>query len=161
MLARYRLIIPTALARTLSVLMLVPLLHPGDAAATPTEFVIDSVVASVNDQPITLSDVMRRLGGRKSLTLQEIATDVAAQRAVDARSNETNEMPELPGKPPACSDYVPEPAGKQARVRLQFDLRLPGSRGRNRVRPQPGKDRRKSGGGIDAALFLVEIHQGG
>lgn len=84
MLARYRLIIPTALARTLSVLMLVPLLHPGDAAATPTEFVIDSVVASVNDQPITLSDVMRRLGGRKSLTLQEITTDVAAQRAVDA-----------------------------------------------------------------------------
>ena len=72
-----------------------------------------------------------------------------------------DEMPELPGKPPASSDYVPEPAGKQGRVRLQFDLRLPGSRGRNRVRPQPGKHLRKSGGGRDAALFLVEIHQGG
>jgi len=42
------------------------------------------------------------------------AGPVPAQRAVDDRSNEINALPELPGKPPACSDYVPEPAGKQA-----------------------------------------------
>jgi len=57
---------------------------PTVTVAATSELVIDTVVASVNDLPITLSDLTRRLGSAKPLTTQEAATDPRARQALDS-----------------------------------------------------------------------------
>jgi len=44
---------------------------------------IDTVLASVNEQPITLSDVNRRLARKKGLSISEVSTDPDARRALE------------------------------------------------------------------------------
>ncbi|MFM1848679.1 MAG: Chaperone SurA [Pseudomonadota bacterium] len=75
---------PYSLSAAIGVAVLQIALLAGPAWGAPSEVVLDSVVASVNDQPITLSDVTRRLGRPKPLSPQEAASDSAARQVIDA-----------------------------------------------------------------------------
>lgn len=55
---------------------------PRPSAAAPTEIVVDTVVASVNEKPITLRDVEERVGSG-ALTIKQAAEDPQVRRAVD------------------------------------------------------------------------------
>lgn len=67
----------------LGVIIATALLVPAVSSAATSELIIDTVVASVNDQPITLSDLAHRLGATKPLTTEEAATDPRARQALD------------------------------------------------------------------------------
>ena len=55
---------------------------PSKSVKEPAEIVIDAIVASVDDKPITLSDLNARLSPRK-LSMSEAAKDAEAMRALD------------------------------------------------------------------------------
>jgi hypothetical protein len=68
--------------------LLVASLNSTAAAEIPpssaTEIVIDAVVATVDDKPITLTDLSARLTPRRKLSFQQAAQDQEAQQALDA-----------------------------------------------------------------------------
>ncbi|MFN4895283.1 MAG: SurA N-terminal domain-containing protein [Pseudomonadota bacterium] len=80
----------TLLASSIAVLATFPVLYtplsaaPKSQAPAPvSEFVIDAVVASVDEKPITLSELTSRLSTPRKLSLKEIATDQEAQQTLE------------------------------------------------------------------------------
>lgn len=52
--------------------------------ALPKEVQVDSIVASINGQPISLQDVIERAGFKKSMTLSEASSDASFKSALDS-----------------------------------------------------------------------------
>lgn len=68
----------------LAISMTLLIIVPRVTLAASSEIVIDTVVASVNEQPITLSDLTRRLGAAKALTVSEATADPRARQVLDS-----------------------------------------------------------------------------
>ncbi len=94
-----------------------------------SEIVIDAVVASVDDKPITLTDLSARLTPRRKLTFQQAAQDQEAQKALDAMILEKLIEEEANSKRLSASDaeveeYVSEVAARNKLSRPEFEKAL-------------------------------------
>ncbi len=93
------------------------------------EVVIDAVVASVDDKPITLSDLCGRLLPPRKLTLPEAAKDTEAQKALDQMILEKLLDEEAKAKKVSVNDleiedYINEVAQRNGMTRGQFNEAL-------------------------------------
>jgi peptidyl-prolyl cis-trans isomerase SurA len=100
-----------------------------EPASVPHEFVIDSVIASVDDKPITLSDLGSRLTPPRRLTLAEVGKDQAALMALDALIMEKLIEAEAASKRVVVSDseledYIQEVARRNGLSRAEFEAAL-------------------------------------
>jgi peptidyl-prolyl cis-trans isomerase SurA len=94
-----------------------------------TEIVIDAVVATVDDKPITLTDLSARLTPRRKLTFQQAAQDQEAQQALDAMILEKLIEEEANSRRFSASDteveeYVSEVAARNKLSRTEFEKAL-------------------------------------
>jgi peptidyl-prolyl cis-trans isomerase SurA len=99
------------------------------AAIVHGEVVIDAVVASVDDKPITLSDLCGRLLPPRKLTLSEAAKDTEAQKALDQMILEKLLDEEAKAKKVSVNDleiedYINEVAQRNGMTRGQFNEAL-------------------------------------
>lgn len=93
------------------------------------EVVINAIVASVDDKPITLSDLSARLTPPRTLTLAEAAKDPQAQKALDQMINEKLLEEEAKVKRVTVNDleiedYINEVAQRNGLTRGQFNEAL-------------------------------------
>jgi peptidyl-prolyl cis-trans isomerase SurA len=93
------------------------------------ELVINAIVASVDDKPITLSDLSARLSPPRKLTLSEAAKDPEAQKALDQMINEKLLEEEAKTKRVTVNDlevedYINEVAQRNGLSRGQFNEAL-------------------------------------
>ena len=100
-----------------------------EAPPAPQEFVIDSVIASVDDKPITLSDLGSRLTPPRRLTLAEVGKDQAALMALDGLIMEKLIEAEAASKRVVVSDseledYIQEVARRNGLSRDEFEAAL-------------------------------------
>ena len=99
------------------------------SAEAPPEVLIDSVVASVNDKPITLSDVQRRISKKEPLDLSTAARDPQVQQVVDALILERLVEEEATARklnvaPPEIERYFDEVAKRNNLSREGFEAAL-------------------------------------
>lgn len=93
------------------------------------EVVINAIVASVDDKPITLSDLSARLTPPRTLSLAEAAKDPQAQKALDQMINEKLLEEEAKVKRVTVNDleiedYINEVAQRNGLTRGQFNEAL-------------------------------------
>lgn len=97
-----------------------------NAPQGPTEIVLDAVIASVDEKPITLSELQSRLSPPRKLTLQELGQDVEAQRALEALILERVLDAEAAAKRVSVTDteideYINEVARRNSLSRTDFE----------------------------------------
>ncbi len=93
------------------------------------EIILDAIVASVDDKPITLSDLARRLSPPRKLSLREISNDQEAMKALDSMILERLIELEAAAKQISISDqevddYVNEVAARNSLSRPEFEAAL-------------------------------------
>ncbi len=98
-------------------------------AASPVEVVLDAVVASVDEKPITLSELGNRLTPPRKLSLQELRTDAEAQKVLDALTFERVLEAEATVKRVSVVDtevdeYINEVAARNSLSRPEFEAVL-------------------------------------
>jgi peptidyl-prolyl cis-trans isomerase SurA len=98
-------------------------------AASPVEIVLDAVVASVDEKPITLSELGNRLTPPRKLSLQELRADAEAQKALDALTFERVLEAEATVKRISVVDaevdeYINEVAARNSLSRPEFEAVL-------------------------------------
>ena len=103
-----------------------PAIH---VATSPVEIVLDAVVASVDEKPITLSELGNRLTPPRKLSLQELKGDVEAQKALDALTFERVLEAEATVKRISVVDaevdeYINEVAARNSLSRPEFEAVL-------------------------------------
>lgn len=96
------------------------------SAAPSKEIVIDAVIASVDEKPITLSELSSRLVPPRKVSLQELAHDTDAQKALEAMTFERILEAEATIKRVSVvdaevEDYVNEVASRNSLSRAQFE----------------------------------------
>jgi peptidyl-prolyl cis-trans isomerase SurA len=94
-----------------------------------SEILIDAVVASVDEKPITLNEVRERLLTPRKITLKELATDREAQEALDAIISERVLEAEASSKRVSVDDaeiedYINEVAARNSLSRPDFEAVL-------------------------------------
>lgn len=100
-----------------------------NSGASPLEVVLDAVVASVDEKPITLSELGNRLTPPRKLSLQELRTDAEAQKALDALTFERVLEAEATTKRISVVDaeideYINEVAARNSLSRGEFEAVL-------------------------------------
>jgi peptidyl-prolyl cis-trans isomerase SurA len=103
--------------------------HETAAPSAPVEVVLDAVVASVDEKPITLSELGNRLTPPRKLSLQELRTDAEAQKALDALTFERVLEAEATTKRISVVDaevdeYINEVAARNSLSRSEFEAVL-------------------------------------
>jgi len=98
-------------------------------AGTSAEILIDAVIASVDEKPITLNEVRERLSTPRKITLSELATDHEAQEALDAIIAERVLEAEASTKRVSVDDaeiedYINEVAARNSLSRPDFEAVL-------------------------------------
>jgi len=93
------------------------------------EIVLDAIVASVDDKPITLSDLSKRLSPPRKLSLREASNDPEAVKALDQMILERLIELEAAAKQISISDqevddYVNEVAERNSLSRPEFEVAL-------------------------------------
>ncbi len=94
-----------------------------------TEVILDAVVASVDEKPITLSDLSSRLTPPRKISLQELRNDAEAQKALDALTFERVLEAEASVKRVSVVDaevdeYINEVAARNSLSRSEFEAVL-------------------------------------
>ncbi len=92
----------------------------------PSEMVIDAVVASVDEKPVTLSEVQSRLPIPRKISLKEISTDQEAQQTLETIIFERILETEATVKRASVEDseieeYINEVAGRNSLSRPDFE----------------------------------------
>lgn len=95
----------------------------------PSEIVLDAVVASVDEKPITLSDLGKRLTPPRKISLQDLRNDAEAQKALDALTFERVLEAEATTKRLSVVDaeveeYINEVASRNSLSRGEFEAVL-------------------------------------
>jgi peptidyl-prolyl cis-trans isomerase SurA len=98
-------------------------------AGTSAEILIDAVIASVDEKPITLNEVRERLPTPRKITLSELATDREAQEALEAIIGERVLEAEASTKRVSVDDaeiedYINEVAARNSLSRPDFEAVL-------------------------------------
>lgn len=110
--------------------MAAPKETPKDAAPEKGgEFVVDAVVASVDEKPITLAEVRTRLATPRRLNIKELAADQEAQQTVETIISERILEAEAAAKRVSVDDteieeYINEVAGRNSLSRPDFEAVL-------------------------------------
>jgi peptidyl-prolyl cis-trans isomerase SurA len=107
----------------------VALAAPQPTKAAATEVVIDAVVASVDEKPITLSELESRLSPPRKLGLQDVAKDQEAQQILEAMIAERVLEAEASAKRVSVADaeveeYINEVASRNSLSRTDFEAIL-------------------------------------
>jgi parvulin-like peptidyl-prolyl isomerase len=102
---------------------------PQSAPSAPVEVVIDAVVASVDEKPITLSELQNRLSPPRKIGLQEISKDQEAQQILDSMIAERVLEAEASAKKVSVADveveeYINEVASRNSLSRTDFEAIL-------------------------------------
>ncbi len=107
------------------------LAEDGGASSTPApaEIMIEAIVASVNDKPITLTELCERLAPKRKLTFSEAAQDQEAQRVLDGLILERLLEEEAAVKRFSASDseieeYISEVSSRNGLSRPEFEKAL-------------------------------------
>jgi peptidyl-prolyl cis-trans isomerase SurA len=106
-------------------------LAPLTATAAAQEIVIDTVVASVDDKPITLQDLGKRLRPARTLSLEQASTDPEARAALEMLILERVLEEEAQAKKVTVADaeveqYVDEVSRRNNLSRSEFEEALRG-----------------------------------
>jgi peptidyl-prolyl cis-trans isomerase SurA len=100
---------------------------PKEALTQPSsEIVIDAVVASVDEKPVTLSELQSRLPNPRKISLKDISTDQEAQQTLQAIISERILEAEATTKRASVDDteieeYINEVAGRNSLSRTDFE----------------------------------------
>ncbi len=99
--------------------------------AEELELVLDTVVASVDNKPITLEDVSRRLGRARRLSMQELVSNEEAQGALDTMILEElitreAEMRKISVSSEEIEQYIKDVCAKNNLTREEFEKVLAG-----------------------------------
>lgn len=106
-------------------LLLLLLLFPTSLFA---EMVLDTVIASVDDKPITLSDLTTRLGGKK-VSINSLREDQEARAALDTMILDKivtleAESKGMQASPPEIEAYIDQVASQNKMTRDEFESAL-------------------------------------
>lgn len=125
----------------LAAIALLPVLVPCGALAAPEkgslesakvpgqEIVLDAIVASVDDKPITLSELSMRLSPPRKLSFKEASKDQEALKVLDSMILEKLVELEAAAKritisPEEVEDYINEVASRNSLSRPEFEVAL-------------------------------------
>ena len=106
-----------------------PVKTVGAAADLPSEVVLDAVIESVDEKPITLSELSSRMTPPRKLTLKELAADQEAQKTLEALTFERILEAEATLKRVTVEDseieeYANEVARRNSLSRTEFEAVL-------------------------------------
>ena len=95
-------------------------------SSTPTEILLDGVIASVDEKPITLKELQARLSPPRSLSLSQINSDQEAQQALEVLIQERTLEAEASLKKLTVTDfeveeYINEVATRNSLSRQDFE----------------------------------------
>jgi peptidyl-prolyl cis-trans isomerase SurA len=117
----------------LAVALAIASLLPGNVSADPSrekaaggEVVIDAVVASVDEKPITLRELQERLSPPRKISLQDVSKDHEAQQTLDAMIAERVYESEASSKKVSVTEaeveeYINEVAARNSLSRKDFE----------------------------------------
>ena len=105
---------------------------PSDSQAAATlgeELLIEAVVATVDDKPITLTELCNRLSPKRKLSISEVASDQEASKLLDGMIlerllEEEASQKRLSASEPEIEEYIGEVASRNGLSRAEFEKAL-------------------------------------